>query len=79
MEGTPNRENQPELKARATAAAVIDVKGIASGQRVKQSTQVSRYVYPLEGGRGPTISVTYLVKTSIGCRKDRQQNNCVPM
>ena len=30
---------------------------MASGQRVKRSMQVSRYTYPLEGGRGSTRSM----------------------
>ena len=57
VEGVPKRTIQPEMKARATVSAVIFGIGMASGQRVKPSMQVSRYVYPLECGRGPTRSM----------------------
>ena len=42
VEGMPKREIQPPRKARATASAVIQVRGMASGHLVKRSTQVSR-------------------------------------
>ena len=42
------------MKARATVSAVISGIGMASGQHVKRSMQVSRDLYPLEGERGPT-------------------------
>ena len=54
VEGVPKQAIQPEMSARATVSAVISGIGMATGQRVKWSMQVSRYAYPLEGGRGPT-------------------------
>ena len=48
VEGVQKRAIQPEMKARVTVSAAISGIGMASGQRVKQSMQVSRYVYPLE-------------------------------
>jgi len=39
VEGTPTREIHPLRKAWATALAVMAVRGMASGQRVKWSTQ----------------------------------------
>ena len=42
IDGIPNREIHPLRKARATVCAVMSVIGIASGQRVKRSIQVSR-------------------------------------
>ena len=55
-EGTPNLATQPATNALATVSAVMSAIGIASGQRVKRSTHVSKYVKPFEGGNGPTIS-----------------------
>ena len=54
VEGVPKRAIQPEMEAQATVSAVISGIGMDLGQCVKWSMQVSRYVYPLEGGRGPT-------------------------
>ena len=42
VDGTPDWEIHPLRKARATVCAVMSVIGIASGQRVKRSVQVSR-------------------------------------
>jgi len=42
VEGTPNREIPPLRKACATASAVMEVRGMASGQRVNRSMQVRR-------------------------------------
>ena len=39
------------------ASARISTIGIASGQRVKRSTQVSKYLKPSAYGSGPTISL----------------------
>ena len=50
VEGVQKQAIQPEMKAQATVSAVISGIVIASGQRVNQSTQVGRYVYPLEVG-----------------------------
>ena len=57
VDGTPNLEIQPLTKVLATVSAVILVIGMASGQRVKWSTHVSRYEYPFDDGSGPTISM----------------------
>ena len=56
VEGTPNCTKHPARNALATVSAVISVIGNAFGQRVKQSTHVSKYVKPFEGGKGPTIA-----------------------
>ena len=42
VEGVPNRDIQPLMKAAATDSAVICVNGIASDQRVNLSMQVRR-------------------------------------
>ena len=42
VDGTPNREIQPLRNAFATASAVIELRGMASGHRVNRSTQVRR-------------------------------------
>ena len=39
---------------------------MASGQRVKRSTQVSRYLKPLAYGRVPTISVCMWLNLPVG-------------
>ena len=57
VDGTPNSDTQVWIKALATVSVVPSVMGIASGQRVKRSTQVSRYTHPLDGGKGPTRSI----------------------
>ena len=54
--GAPNLEIHPWRKALAKPNAVVSLTGNASGQRVKQSTTVRRWVYPWEGCRGPTTS-----------------------
>ncbi len=41
--GTPNLRIQPWRSAAAQSAAVVDVSGYASGQRVVLSTSVNRY------------------------------------
>ena len=57
VDGTPKRTIQPVTKACAMVGAVMSGRGMASGQRVKRSTQVRRYVNPLDGGSGPTRSI----------------------
>ena len=69
VDGVPNRETQVWTKARATVSAVLSMMGTASGQRVKRSTQVSRYVKPFEVGRGPTRSKCTLTKRESGMMK----------
>ena len=44
--GVPNRAIHLLRKASATVSALISTSGMASGQRVKRSTQVSRYLEP---------------------------------
>ena len=55
--GVPNRAIHPLKKASASASALISTSGIASGQRVKRSTQISRYLKPSAYGKDPTISI----------------------
>ena len=55
--GTPKRATQWWSRAEAQAAADVEVRGTASGQRVVRSMMVSRYVKPLDIGRGPTRSM----------------------
>ena len=40
----------------AQEAAEESTKGTASGQRVERSMIVNRYLWPSDGGRGPTMS-----------------------
>ena len=68
-EGVPKRAIQPEMKAQAMVSAVICGIGMASGQCVKRSMQVSRYVYPLEGERGLTRSMWMWSKRMSGLAK----------
>ena len=55
-EETPNHATHPATNALATVSAVISAIGIASGQCVKQSTHVNKYVKAFEGGNCRTIS-----------------------
>ena len=64
--GVPNRAIHPLKKASATVSALISTSGIASGQRVERSTQVSRYLKPLAYGKGPTISISMWSNLSVG-------------
>ena len=64
--GVPNRAIHPLKKASATLSALISTSGLASGQRVKRSTQVSRYLKPLAYGKGPTISICMWSNLSVG-------------
>ena len=55
--GVPNRAIHPLKKASAFVSALISTSGMASGQRVKRSTQVSRYLKPSAYGKGLTVSI----------------------
>ena len=63
--GVPKRAIHPLKKAWATVSAQISTNGMASGQGVKRSTQVSRYLKPSEYGRGPTISIFMWLNLSV--------------
>ena len=54
--GMPKRAIQWQTSAWAQLEVVVLLRGIASGQWEKQSTTVNKWVYTLEGGRGPTRS-----------------------
>ena len=43
LRGTPNLDTHVLMKARATVSVVMSASGVASGQRVKRSTQVKIY------------------------------------
>ena len=64
--GVPNCAIHPLKKASATVSALISTSGIASGQRVKRSTQVSRYLKPSAYGKCPTISICMWSNLSVG-------------
>ena len=64
--GVPNRAIHPLKKASAILSAFISTSGMASGQRVKRSTQVSRYLKPSAYGRGPTILICTWSNLSVG-------------
>ena len=64
--GVPNRAIHPLKKASATVLSLISTRGIASGQLVKQSTQVSRYLKPSAYGKCPTISICMWSNLSVG-------------
>ena len=57
VSGMSKREIQPDMKARATASAVILESGITSGHCVNRSTHVRRWVNPRDWGSGPTKSM----------------------
>ena len=50
----------------ATVSARISTIEMASGQRVKRSMQVSKYLKPSACGRGPTISMCTWSNLSVG-------------
>ena len=54
--GTLNLETHAERKAVAQEAAEESTKGTASSQRVERSMIVNSYLWPSDGGRGPTMS-----------------------
>ena len=64
--GVPNRAIHPLKKASANVWALISTSGIAFGQRVKRSTQVSRYLKPSEYGKGRIISICMWSNRSVG-------------
>jgi hypothetical protein len=66
ISGTPNLWIQPWRRAAAQSAAVVEVSGTASGQRVVLSTTVNRYENPEERGRGPTRSTWMCEKRRTG-------------
>lgn len=66
MSGTPKREIYCVVRVVATVCADMLSMGHASGQRVKRSTHVSKYLHPLEGGSGPTKSICICPKRRSG-------------
>ena len=64
--GVPKRAIHPLKKASATVSAGISTNSMAAGQRVKRSTQVSRYLKPSAYGRGPTILICTWSNLSVG-------------
>ena len=64
--GVPNHAIHPLKKPSATVSALISTSGIASGQHVKRSTQVSRYLKPSAYGKGPTIYICMWSNLSVG-------------
>ena len=64
--GVPKRAIHLLKKASATVLARISTIGMASGQRVERSTQVSKYLKPLAYGRDPTISMCTWSNLSVG-------------
>ena len=69
VDGIPNLAIQPLRKAWATDTAVIILTEIASAQHVKWSIQVRIYVYLLEGGSRPTMSMWMLSSLMSGVAK----------
>ena len=67
--GVPKRAIHQLKKASATVPARISTIGMASGQRVKRSTQVSKYLKPSAYGRGPTILRCKWSNLSVGSVK----------
>ena len=67
--GVPKRAIHPLKQASATVSAQISTIGMASAQRVKRSTLVSKYLKPSAYGRGPTISMCTWSKLKSLCRK----------
>jgi hypothetical protein len=60
--GTTNLEIQPAKRDLAQSAAVMEGSRFASGHRDVLSIMVNRYVWPHEGGRGPTRSTWMCAK-----------------
>ena len=54
--GTPKRLIQLERRAAAQALEEESDIGVASGHLVERSIIVNKYLYPLDAGRGPTMS-----------------------
>ena len=78
-EGTPNRTTQPATNALATVSAIMSAIRIASNQCVKQSTHVSKYVKPFEGGNGPTNIQMDMVESSVRCGKGVEWSDSVSL
>ena len=57
VDGAPKRATQCVTNEMATVSAEMSGIGMASGHRVNRSMTVKRYDCPLEGGRGPTMSM----------------------
>ena len=53
----PEGAIHPLKKALVTVSALMSTNDMASGQRVKRSTQVNKYLKPSEYGKGPTMSM----------------------
>ena len=64
--GVPKRAIHPLKKASAKVSARKSTLGMASNQRVNQSTQVSKYIKPSAYGSGPTISMCTWSNLSVG-------------
>ena len=64
--GVPKRAIHPLKNASATVSARISTIGVASGQHVKRSTQVSKYLKPSAYGSGPTKSICTWSNLSVG-------------
>ena len=62
LAGKPKFRIQPCMKAVQQFWAVASTKGSTSNYLVVRSTIVSRYRYPWEGGKGPTISTWISLK-----------------
>jgi hypothetical protein len=56
VRGHPKRAIHPYSRVRATVSAVMYVRGMASGQRVKRSNAVRQYLKLFDVGNGPTMS-----------------------
>ena len=64
--GVPNHAIHPLKKASATVSALISTSGMASGQRVKRSTQVSRDLKPSAYCNDPTTLICMWSNLSVG-------------
>jgi hypothetical protein len=60
--GTSNLETQPAKRALGQSMAVMNRSGMASGHLDVLSITVNRYVWPWEGGSGPTRSTWMWMK-----------------
>jgi hypothetical protein len=60
--GTPNLEILLAKRDLAQSAAVMEGSGIVSGHRDVLSIMVNSYMWPHEGGRGPTRSTWMCAK-----------------
>ena len=69
VEWTPKCAIQLLTKAWATVFALISVIRMTSGYHVNWAIQVSRYVNPLEGESGPTMSMCTISNRASGVAK----------